>query len=68
MTALGWRELFALADCQGDAVGECDVCHVDGLDLYTLDYSDPASWLYCRACLRKYAQRTRVAERKAVQS
>ena len=68
MTALGWRELFALADCQGDCVGECDVCHVDGLDLYTLDYSDPASWLYCRACLRKYAQRTRVAERKAVQS
>ena len=68
MTALGWRELFALADCQGDAVGECDVCHVDGLDLYTLDYSDPAGWLYCRACLRTYAQRKRAAERKAVQS
>ena len=45
MTALGWRELFALADCRSDAVGECDKCHADNMDLYELDYRDPAGWL-----------------------
>ena len=65
---LDYHELFALAGCQGDCVGECDQCHVDGLDLYVLDYNDPGGWTLCRACLRKYAQRIRAAERKAVQS
>ncbi len=50
------RELLALADCRGDAVGECDICHIDGLDLYEIDYDDPAGCLYCRACLRKHAR------------
>ncbi len=67
MTAFGWRELFALADCRGDAVGECDKCHAGNVDLYELDYSDPAGWLYCRACLRKYAQQKRVAEQGGAQ-
>ena len=64
---LCYRELFALSDCQADCVGECDVCHVDGLDLYELDYNDPNGWLYCRACLRKYAQRKRAAEQGGAQ-
>lgn len=57
MTALSWRELLALADCQGDCVGECDKCHVDDLDLYVLDDDDDAGWQYCRACLRKHARK-----------
>ncbi len=54
---MSYDQLFALADCQGESVGECDRCHVDGLDLYNLDDNDPAGWQWCRACVRRYARK-----------
>ena len=44
-------EVTELLQFAPDGIGECDRCHVDRLELYTLDEDDPAGWQYCRACL-----------------